>query len=199
MLFCRFPWVFAVFLSFVFLQSQAAELPVEGVLDLQGRAVKSLSPTDNRKSIVLVFLSVDCPISNRYAPALRKLKTDFQDARFILVYPNRDETAEDIQKALHEYDLPFEAWRDTKHELVKAAQVNVTPEAAVYLESKGWVYRGRIDDRYVDWGKHRAEPKVQDLREVLAATSKGEIPAARRTKAVGCSISKLAERDPKFP
>jgi peroxiredoxin len=189
----RFSLVLSVFLCFTTLPAQSAELPLEGVLDLEGHAVKSVSPQDNRKAIVFLFMSVDCPVCNRYAPALRKLKTEFQDARFILVYPNRDETSDTIRTALKEYDLTFETWRDTQHTLVRAAQARVTPDAAVYLIGKGWVYRGRIDDRYTDWGKQRSEAKVHDLRNVLAAISKGDIPISRTTKAIGCSIPKLPE------
>jgi hypothetical protein len=190
---CRFSLILSVFLCFIFFRADAAELPLEGVFDLDGRAVKNLSPKDNRKATVFVFMSVDCPICNRYAPTLRKLKTEFQEARFVLVYPNRDESSEMVRTALREYDLSFEAWRDTKHMLVKAAEARVTSEAAVYVTGKSWVYRGRIDDRYIDWGKQRSEAKVHDLRNVLTALSKGEILALRTTKAIGCSIPKLAE------
>jgi hypothetical protein len=183
----------SAFLYFGLVPVRSGDLSLEGVLDLDGRTVNSVSSSDKQKSLVLIFMSVDCPISNRYAPTLRKLKAEFQNVRFVLIYPNRDEAAEVIHEALGEYQLPFETWRDTKHGLVKAAQAKVTPEAAVFVPGKGWVYRGRIDDQYVDWGKHRPEAKVHDLRDVLAALSKGEVPALRTTKAVGCYISKIAE------
>jgi hypothetical protein len=110
-----------------------------------------------------------------------------------LVYPNVDESADAIQKGLKEYELRFEVWRDTMHTLVKAAQVSVTPEAAVFLPTHGFVYRGRIDDRYVDFGKHRAQANTNDLRELLVEIENGKIPAERVTKAIGCYIPKLKE------
>jgi hypothetical protein len=169
-----------------------AEIRLDGVVDLQGRAAQWQLSRD-QKSTVFVFLSVDCPISNRYAPTLRKLQTEFQDARWILVYPNVDESAAAIQKNLKEYDLSCEAWRDTQHALVKSAQVSVTPEAAVYVPRAGFVYRGRIDDRYVDFGKTRAEASTNDLREILVEIQNGKVPAPRAAKATGCSIPKLKD------
>ena len=167
-----------------------ADLSLDGVVDLKAGAAQ-LQVSRDQASTVFVFLSVDCPISNRYAPTLRKLKSEFPNARWILVYPNVDETAEGIQKNLKEYDLNCEAWRDTQHALVKSAQVSVTPEAAVYLPTAGFVYHGRIDDRYVDFGKTRAEASTNDLREILVEIQNGKVPSTRVTKAVGCSIPKL--------
>lgn len=181
------------FISFPAGRAGAEEdLGLDGVVDLKGSAAQ-LQLSRDQKATVFVFLSVDCPISNRYAPTLRKLQTEFQNARFVLVYPNVDESAEAIQKGLSEYELRFEAWRDTKHTLVKAAQVSITPEAAVFLPARGFVYRGRIDDRYADFGKHRSQANTNDLREVLMEIENGKIPAQRVTKAVGCYIPKLKE------
>jgi len=53
------------------------------------------------------------------------------------------------------------------------------------------VYRGRIDDRYVDFGRARAAPTSRDLREVLQALARGGPVAPRTTAAVGCSIPQL--------
>ncbi len=167
-----------------------ADLSLDGVKDLKGRAAQLQSSRDE-KPVVFVFLSVDCPISNRYAPTLRKLQTEFQDARWILVYPNVDESAAAIQKNLKEFDLSCEAWRDTQHALVKSAKVSVTPEAVVYVPKVGFVYRGRIDDRYVDFGKARAEASTNDLRDIVVEIQNGKLPASRVTTAVGCSIPKL--------
>ena len=170
--------------------TKAAEFSLDGVRDLAGKAV-DLAQNEKQNVVVFVFLSVDCPISNRYALTLRKLKSEFEEARWILVYPNADESAEAIRKNLKEYEFSGEVWRDTQHALVRLAEVTVTPEAAVYLQGAGFVYHGRIDDRYVDFGKHRAEASTNDLRDVLDEIRNGKVPPARITKAIGCSIPKL--------
>ena len=53
------------------------------------------------------------------------------------------------------------------------------------------VYRGRIDDRYVDFGKARAEATQHDLLDALQAVVEGQPVPNPRTKSVGCYIVDL--------
>jgi hypothetical protein len=89
---------------------------------------------------------------------------------------------------LKDYHLSLDAVRDPKHALVKRSGVTVTPEVAVFLAGGSEVYRGRIDDRYVDFGKERAAPTQRDLDQALAAIVKGEKIANAKTRAIGCYI-----------
>ena len=91
--------------------------------------------------------------------------------------------------AAFSYDLP--AVRDTGQELVKLTGVSVTPEVAV-IDARGLrVYRGRIDDRWVDFGKDRPAPTTRDLENALEAITNGKSVAVRETRAVGCFLSDL--------
>ena len=74
------------------------------------------------------------------------------------------------------------------------AAARITPEAAVWVPSRGaWrlVYHGRIDDRYLDFGKWRAEPTRHDLAEAIGAALSGKPVRESVTKAIGCSIADL--------
>jgi hypothetical protein len=53
------------------------------------------------------------------------------------------------------------------------------------------LYRGRIDDRYVDFGRARPAPTTRDLREVLQALAAGSTLTLRTTPVVGCFIPPL--------
>jgi len=53
------------------------------------------------------------------------------------------------------------------------------------------VYRGRIDDWYVDFGEARPAPVERDLRDVLGAIVGGDRVRFRSTTAVGCPIPDL--------
>src|SRR5207249_9516148 len=48
------------------------------------------------KVFVFIFVSTDCPISNRYAPEIRRVEGKFAPAgvRFWLVYPDPDRSEE---------------------------------------------------------------------------------------------------------
>jgi hypothetical protein len=155
--------------------------------DLDGRPLDPLAVP--AAATVLVFSSPTCPLSNRLAPELARLHRRFavQGARFYLVYPDRDETLSALRRHALEHGYPFAAVRDPDHRLVARAGATVTPEAAVFVSGR-LVYRGRIDDRFVDFGKERPEPTRHDLADALAAILAGRSPPQATTVALGCSI-----------
>lgn len=162
------------------------------LLDLSGRRVEPLR-AGHAKAIVFLFTRSDCPISNRYAPEIRRLYEKFapHGVTFWLVYPDPGESAEAIRRHLKEYEYPMGALRDPEHSLVKLTGAKVTPEAAVFMRAGKMVYRGRIDDLYVAFGKARRAPTTHDLEQVLEAIFAGKPVTSGTTPAVGCFISDL--------
>jgi hypothetical protein len=53
------------------------------------------------------------------------------------------------------------------------------------------VYSGRIDDRYVDFGKARQAASTHDLEAAIANTLAGKPVTPARTKAIGCYLTDL--------
>ncbi len=153
--------------------------------------VDLLSP-HGEKAVVLLFVRSDCPISNRYAPALQRLyhRYSSRGVEFRLVYPEPGLTASALERHCKEYGLAIPALLDADHKYVDRAQVRVTPEAAVFVNGR-LVYQGRIDDRFVDIGKSRPEATRHDLDEVLTAVATGKSIQRRQTRAVGCAIENL--------
>ena len=161
-------------------------------LDLEGRRVDVLAGSGARAT-VLLFTLTDCPISNRYAPEVRRICAEFEPRgiEFWLVYPNPGDTAARILGHMQEYGYTCRALRDPEHALVATCGASITPEAAVFLPGQRMVYRGRIDDTYVDFGRRRKAPTSHDLEDVLAAIVQGLSPTLKTTPAVGCSIADL--------
>lgn len=161
-------------------------------LDLTGRAVNPFE-APGAKAVVFIFVRTDCPVSNRYAPEIQRLEAKFSSrgAAFWLIYPDRNEPVEAIRKHLHEYGYTLAPLRDPEHALVKQAEVRVTPEAAVFSAAGKLLYHGRIDDRYLDFGKVRAAPTTRDLEATLEAVLAGRAALNPVTKAVGCFLSDL--------
>jgi hypothetical protein len=137
---------------------------------------------------VILFTDTECPISNKYAPEVRRLAKKFQQARFWLAYPHPGTTPAQIAAHLKAYDYPCGAVRDPEHHLVRLSGAKVTPEAAVFQGGK-LVYRGRVDDRFPALGVQRPEATARDLEAVLEEIAQGKNPAFRSTRAVGCSIA----------
>jgi hypothetical protein len=86
-------------------------------------------------------------------------------------------------------DWPFV--RDPGFAMVKQTGVTVAPEAAVLDERNQVLYRGRIDDRFVDFGKERPSPSRHDLEDALAAIVAGKPAPIAQTRAVGCFLADL--------
>ena len=162
------------------------------LLDLDGRPIGLLGSTDAQASVFL-FVRSDCPISNRYAPELRRLATKFapRGVAFYLIYPDPLESPDMIRAHIRDYNYPGTPLRDPDHRLVRITEARVTPEAAVYTPDNRLVYRGRIDDWYVDFGKPRAAATTHDLEDALEAVLGGRPVAGARTTAVGCFIGDL--------
>lgn len=142
---------------------------------------------------VLVFTTTDCPISNRYAPAIQALAAKFGDrARFILVYPVPTDSPEMIRAHRQKFGYAIEHVRDAEQKLVKQTGVTVTPEVAV-MKGPTVLYRGRVDDRYVAFGVERPKPTTHDLEDALTAAIAGKPVATRETRAVGCILADLVK------
>jgi AhpC/TSA family protein len=161
-----------------------------------GNAIDPLADAEH-DVVVLLFVTPDCPVSNRYAPELQRIAATTPAARVAwwLVYPDPDVDAAEIAAHREAYGLPWPALHDPEHELVARAQAIVTPEAAVFVRDgaggRSLAYHGRIDDRVPEFGRARPEPTVRDLVDALGAVLAGTAVPHASAKAVGCPIGDL--------
>src|SRR5687767_11362452 len=79
-----------------------------GVTDVENRPVDPFAVSPGTKAVVLIFVSADCPVSNRYAPVVRRLHDAFraQGVRFWLVYPNPADSPAVIRAHVRDYGYP---------------------------------------------------------------------------------------------
>ena len=164
----------------------AAEVTVPA---LDGTRVAPLDPVEGVEATVLLFVMTDCPISNRYAPEIRRLHGEFAGTvRFWLVYVDAHRPVAELLEHQSSFGYPFGALRDADGALAALAGATVTPEAAVFDAKQRMIYRGRIDDRFVSFGVARRAPRVRDLHDRLSRVAAGETLAFSETRAVGCYI-----------
>ena len=170
-------------------QPQRPPIAATGV-DLHGKAVSPFDLAAGRV-LVLIFVRSDCPISNRYAPTINALGANYAGkAVFVLVYPDKSETAKNIEHHLREYGYKITPLRDPQHQLVKLSNAEITPEVAVFNAKRELVYHGRIDNWYEDFGRARPAPTTHELNDALVAAIAGSQGPAPQG-AVGCYISDL--------
>ena len=153
--------------------------------------ILSLLVAQADRPTVYVFTTTDCPISNRYAPEIQRLAAKFDgQAKFVLVYPVPADSSELIRNHTGKFAYSLDTLRDTEQKLVKQTGVTVTPEVAV-MRGSTILYRGRIDDRYLAFGKDRPAPTKRDLEDALTAIAAGKAVAVRETQAIGCFLTDL--------
>ena len=140
---------------------------------------------------VFLFVRTDCPISNRYAPELARLAAEFQprSVDFWLVYSDRSVQPASVTQQISDYHLPGTPLLDPDQQLARRAQASVSPQAAVFDHAGHLLYSGRIDDRFVDFGKTRAAPSTHDLEDAVTAALDHKPVAHPRTRAVGCFLA----------
>jgi thiol-disulfide isomerase/thioredoxin len=155
--------------------------------------ISALLTQSTAELTVYVFTTTDCPISNRYAPEIQRLSAKFASkVRFVLVYPVPADSPALISEHKKKFAYALESVRDADQKLVKMTGVSVTPEAAL-MKGSQLLYRGRIDDRYVDFGKDRQKPTRHDLEDALTAVMSGKQIAVKETQAIGCILSDLVK------
>jgi|SRR5579859_495190 hypothetical protein len=164
-------------------------------IDLEGTVVDPLKASAG-KIVVLIFVRVDCPISNRYAPTIQGIerRVRLENAgrvAFWLVYPDRSESAEKIRKHEKEFGYDLPALRDVRRSLVAESHAQTTPEAAVFDANRKLMYHGRIDNLYEDFGRARPAATTHELEDAIHAALDGKEVANASVPSVGCFISDL--------
>ncbi len=159
------------------------------VRDTAGRVQKPFEKTGQQLT-VFFFVAVDCPISNGYAPEINRIIETYakQNVKCFLVYENVDVPVDDIKRHVTDFGFGCPALIDSTHELRALLHATKTPEAAVVDADVQILYRGRIDNWYSEFGKHRPLATVHDLRDVLEAALAGKPVPTVVTKVVGCPI-----------
>ena len=162
---------------------------------LDGHPVQQLAPPGARL-VVLIFAATDCPISNRYIPEITRLEAEFkpQGVAIWWVFPNPGDTLSAVRKHGQDYSIATPTLIDDKQSLVRMAHVSVTPEAAVFAVENGnlrELYHGRIDDRYIAFGKERPQAAHHELHQAIEAALAGKPIPKPVAGPIGCSIIPL--------
>lgn len=157
--------------------------------DVSGKPYRLPGPGEC-EALVVIFVSHDCPIANNYTPEIKRLCRAYRDrgVAFCIVYAERDLAPEAARTHAREYGYCCPAILDPELKLARRLGATKVPEAAVLSPRGELLYRGRIDDRYVDYGKRRPVVTSHDLRDVLDAVLSGKPVACSRTEVIGCDI-----------
>lgn len=171
----------------------ADEYPTETVTT-SGGCKLSLADARGRVATVLVCMSVECPISNEFLPAIKDITQRYlsRGVKLIGINPNAAETLEVMSQYTRDHKLPFHFVKDEGGKISRRLFFNVTPEVRVFDAAGKIVYRGRIDDRYRAGGGQPGAKITPDLARALDELLAGKPVSQARTKPVGCPIQLAA-------
>lgn len=151
---------------------------------------------ENSRAAVFFFVAPECPISNRYAPEIARIVADYakQGFSFYGVHSDPEIDREVARKHAKDYGYQFPVLLDPVQTLAEQFGVTLTPTVVVVSPVGQVLYRGRIDNRYLDFGVFRNVGITSDLRNALEAIRDARAVAEPTTKSIGCAIP-AARRD----
>jgi thiol-disulfide isomerase/thioredoxin len=142
------------------------------------------------KATVLIFVATECPNSNTYAPVLARLYREFspRGVAFFNVYSDPSDSASTVRKHDADFETPFTALLDPHQTLARETGARSTPEVVILGPEGQQLYRGRVDNRFVEPGKTRYQPTENDLEDALRAIVHGNAVPHPVTRTIGCAI-----------
>ncbi|MFN2492612.1 MAG: thioredoxin family protein [Pyrinomonadaceae bacterium] len=147
----------------------------------------SLNSLKGKNGAILIFISVQCPISNAYNERMEKLAQDYK-ARGITVIginSNATESAVAVKAHAAERKLTFPILKDNGNRIADLLGATKTPEAYFIDGGNKLLYHGRIDN-----SRDTSQVNANDLRDALEATLSGKQVAKTTASAFGCSIKR---------
>jgi peroxiredoxin len=152
--------------------------------DNKERSLKSLA---GKNGTVLLFIAVQCPVSNAYNERMAKLAEDYK-AKGIAVIGINSNVAEDaaaVKAHAEQNKLSFPILKDPGNKIADKLGASVTPEAYFIDAGNKLLYHGRIDNN-----KDVAQVETSDLRVALDAALAGKPIEKTTAMAFGCSIKR---------
>jgi hypothetical protein len=162
----------------------------EPLVDIDGVAHGTLAKPAAGKYTSLIFVRTDCPVSNQYAPEIKRICAEYgpRGMQCLLVYADAHDSVEAIHQHRADFGYRLAAIRDPAHSLVARAGATITPEVAVFTPGAQLAYSGRIDNLYNELGRPRQQVTEHDLRDALDDLIAGRTVRKPRTPATGCYI-----------
>ena len=153
-------------------------------VDNKDHSLKSLA---GKNGTVLIFISVQCPVSNAYNERMEKLAQDYKakGINVIGINANVSEDAAAVKAHAAEHNLTFTILKDPGNKIADRLGAAVTPEAYFLDPNNKLLYHGRIDN-----ARNAAQVETNDLRNALDAALAAKAVEKSEAKAFGCTIKR---------
>jgi len=148
---------------------------------------KTLASLKGKNGTVLIFMSVQCPVSNAYNERMEKLAQEYKakGIAVIGINANATEDAAAVKNHASAKGLTFTILKDSGNKVADKLGATRTPEAYFLDASNKLVYHGRIDNN-----QNASLIESNDLRNAIDASLAGKPVEKTEAKAFGCSIKR---------
>src|SRR5215216_5228285 len=153
-------------------------------VDNKDHSLKSLA---GKNGTVLLFIAVQCPVSNAYNERMEKLAQDYKarGINVIGINSNVKEDAAAVKAHAADHKFTFTILKDPSNKIADKLGASVTPEAYFLDASNKLLYHGRIDN-----ARNVEQLETSDLRNALDAALAGKAIEKTEAKAFGCTIKR---------
>ena len=150
-------------------------------------AERSLKSLAGKKGTVMLFIAVQCPVSNAYNERMEKLAQDYKAKGIAVIGINSNvkEDADAVKAHASENKLTFAILKDPGNKIADKLGASVTPEAYFIDPNNKLLYHGRIDN-----SRNPDQIETSDLRNALDASLAGKTIEKTEAKAFGCTIKR---------
>src|SRR6266540_5133544 len=154
--------------------------------DVDGKE-HSLNSLKGKNGTVLIFVAVQCPVSNAYNERMEKLAQDYKarGVNVIGINANSTEPVASVKAHAAEKHLTFPILKDNGNKIADSLGATRTPEAYFLDANNKLIYHGRIDN-----SRDASQVISRELRDALEATLTGKSVAKTTADAFGCSIKR---------
>jgi mono/diheme cytochrome c family protein len=148
------------------------------------------------RALAFLFVTTQCPISNRAIPEINRLFNEFLPRGIELYAVHVDTRVSREAAARHrdEFGLQPPVLLDEAGLLRSQLHPTHTPQAIVIAPDGTVLYSGAIDDRHVSPGRGSRPVLNAWLREALGAIADGRAVAVPHTQPVGCLLEPASSK-----
>ena len=152
-------------------------------------AEHSLKSLTGKNGAVMIFISVQCPVSNGYNERMEKLAADYKAKGVNVIGINSNVTEPIAAVKAHAADkhFTFTVLKDDGNKIADRLGATRTPEAYVIDANGKLVYHGRIDN-----SQNTANITANDLRDAVDELLSGKPISKTGGAAFGCSIKRVS-------
>jgi len=156
------------------------------VYDLDGRS-HNFSELKGDVTVV-VFISVQCPVSNAYNGRMEALYNEFSSrgVKFVFLNANATEPPESVRDHAKRAGFTFPVYKDVNNVAADKFGAESTPETYVIDASGVLRYHG-----YIDNSQNPARITKLGLRPAIEAVLARKTVETPETKAFGCTIRRV--------